>query len=134
MWLGNICKGIPICFCIEFLWTVPLSHGVNRVESKGAEGLPAASWCVSYSSLTGLSAVSVPYGQSSKRNLLKHNFRPCRSTVASHRGGPGSCTGSMWGLWWTKRHWGKVFSEYFGFPCQAFHRFLHYHNNPGLIQ
>jgi hypothetical protein len=32
----------------------------------------------------------------------------------------------MWGLWWTKRHWGKVFSEYFGFPCQSFHRFLHF--------
>jgi hypothetical protein len=26
--------------------------------------------------------------------------------LASHRSGPGSCTGSMWGLWWTKRHWG----------------------------
>jgi hypothetical protein len=27
--------------------------------------------------------------------------------LASHRGGPGSSTGSMWGLWWTKRHWGR---------------------------
>jgi hypothetical protein len=27
---------------------------------------------------------------------------------------------------------GQVFSEYFGFPCQSFHRFLHYHNHPGL--
>jgi hypothetical protein len=26
----------------------------------------------------------------------------------------------------------QVFSEYFGFPCQSFHRFLHYHNHPGL--
>jgi hypothetical protein len=35
---------------------------------------------------------------------------PCRSSsgfsLASHRGGPGSRPGSMWGLWWTKRHWG----------------------------
>jgi hypothetical protein len=29
---------------------------------------------------------------------------------------------------------GQVFSEYFGFPCQSFHRFLHYHNHPGLTQ
>jgi hypothetical protein len=26
-----------------------------------------------------------------------------------HRSGPGSWTGSMWGLWWTKRHWGRFF-------------------------
>jgi hypothetical protein len=29
---------------------------------------------------------------------------------------------------------GQVFSENFGFPCQSFHRFLHYHNHPGLTQ
>jgi hypothetical protein len=29
---------------------------------------------------------------------------------------------------------GQVFSEYFGFPCQTFHRFPHYHNRPGLTQ
>jgi hypothetical protein len=29
---------------------------------------------------------------------------------------------------------GQVISEYFGFPCQSFHRFLHYHNHPGLTQ
>jgi hypothetical protein len=29
---------------------------------------------------------------------------------------------------------GQVFSEYFGFPCQSFHRFLHYYNRPGLTQ
>jgi hypothetical protein len=36
---------------------------------------------------------------------------PCRSSsgysLASHRGGPGLRPGSMWGLWWTKRHWGR---------------------------
>jgi hypothetical protein len=40
------------------------------------------------------------------------NKKPCRSssglTLASHRGGPGSRPGSMWSLWWTKRHWGRI--------------------------
>jgi hypothetical protein len=35
----------------------------------------------------------------------------------SHRGGPGSRPGqSMWNLWWTKWHWDRFFSEFFGFP------------------
>jgi hypothetical protein len=29
---------------------------------------------------------------------------------------------------------GAGFLEYFGFPCQSFHRFLHHHNHPGLAQ
>jgi hypothetical protein len=29
---------------------------------------------------------------------------------------------------------GQVFAEYFGFPCQSFHHFLHHHNHPGLAQ
>jgi hypothetical protein len=29
---------------------------------------------------------------------------------------------------------GQIFSEYFGFPCQSFHQFLHHHNHPGLAQ
>jgi hypothetical protein len=29
---------------------------------------------------------------------------------------------------------GQVFAEYFGFPCQSFHQFLHHHNHPGLAQ
>jgi hypothetical protein len=37
-------------------------------------------------------------------------LRPCRNssnqTLASHRGGSSSRQGSMWGLWWTKRHCG----------------------------
>jgi hypothetical protein len=32
---------------------------------------------------------------------------------ASHRGSPGQ---SMWDLWWTKWHWDRFFSEFFGFP------------------
>jgi hypothetical protein len=49
------------------------------------------------------------------------------SLSASHRGCPGSIPDQvMWGLWWTKWHWSKVFSVYFGFPCQfSFHRLLH---------
>jgi hypothetical protein len=44
----------------------------------------------------------------------------------------------MWDLWWTKWALGKVFSEYFGFPCQSFHSTnlstitITYH--PGLVQ
>jgi hypothetical protein len=29
---------------------------------------------------------------------------------------------------------GQVFFEYFGFPCQLFHQFLHHHNHLGLEQ
>jgi hypothetical protein len=29
---------------------------------------------------------------------------------------------------------GQDFCQYFGFPCQSFHRFLHYHNHLGLAQ
>jgi hypothetical protein len=29
---------------------------------------------------------------------------------------------------------GQVSSEYFGFPCQSFHKFLHHHNHMGLAQ
>ena len=30
---------------------------------------------------------------------------------------------SMWDLWWTKWHWDRFFSEYFGFPLSiSFHR------------
>jgi hypothetical protein len=29
---------------------------------------------------------------------------------------------------------GQVSSEYFGFPCQSFHRFLHHHNHLWLAQ
>jgi hypothetical protein len=30
-----------------------------------------------------------------------------QAVLLSHRGGPGSRTGSLWDLWWTKRHWGR---------------------------
>jgi hypothetical protein len=42
---------------------------------------------------------------------------------------------SMWGLWWTKRHWGRFSPSTSVFPCQSsFHKFLHDHNHPGLAQ
>jgi hypothetical protein len=45
---------------------------------------------------------------------------------------PGFAYGQHVGFVVDKAALGKVFSEYFGFPCQLFHRFLHYHNHPGL--
>jgi hypothetical protein len=29
---------------------------------------------------------------------------------------------------------GQDFSEYFGFSCQSFHKFVRHHNHPGLAQ
>jgi hypothetical protein len=42
---------------------------------------------------------------------------------ACHRGGPALILGwSVWYLWWTKWHWDRFFSEYFGFPLSfSFH-------------
>jgi hypothetical protein len=57
-----------------------------------------------------------------------------RSDASFDCGGPGSRMGSMWGFVVDKVALGQVFSEYFGFPCQSFHRFIHYHNHPGLTQ
>jgi hypothetical protein len=60
-----------------------------------------------------------------------------RQSPASHRGGPGSSLGQvMRDLWWAKWHWGQIFSECFGFPCQfAFQRLLqNYHHHLGLVQ
>jgi hypothetical protein len=47
---------------------------------------------------------------------------------------PGFAYGQHVGFVVDKAALGQVFSEYFGFPCQTFHRFLHYHNHPGLTQ
>jgi hypothetical protein len=47
---------------------------------------------------------------------------------------PGFAYGQRVGFVVDKAALGQVFSEYFGFPCQSFHRFLHYHNLPGLTQ
>jgi hypothetical protein len=47
---------------------------------------------------------------------------------------PGFAYGQHVGFVVDKVALGQVFSEYFGFPCQSFHRFLHYHNQPGLTK
>jgi hypothetical protein len=47
---------------------------------------------------------------------------------------PGFASGQHVGFVVDKAALGQVFSEYFGFPCRSFHRFLHYHNHPGLTQ
>jgi hypothetical protein len=47
---------------------------------------------------------------------------------------PGFTYGQHVGFVVDKAALGQVFSEYFGSPCQSFHRFLHYHNHPGLTQ
>jgi hypothetical protein len=47
---------------------------------------------------------------------------------------PGFAYGQHVGFVVDKTALGQVFSEYFGFPCQSFHRFLHHHNHPGLTQ
>jgi hypothetical protein len=66
---------------------------------------------------------------------INREDRPCRDlsgySLASHRGGPGS---SHVGFVVDKVALGRVFSEYFGFPCQLFHQFLNHHNHPGLAQ
>jgi hypothetical protein len=41
---------------------------------------------------------------------------------------PGFAYGQYVGFVVDKAPLGQVFSEYFGFPCQSFQRFLHYHN------
>jgi hypothetical protein len=47
---------------------------------------------------------------------------------------PGFAYGQHVGVVVDKAALGQVSSEYFGFPCQSFHRFLHYHNHPGPTQ
>jgi hypothetical protein len=68
------------------------------------------------------------------RGSLYLLFRPCRSSAV--RSWLPTATARVrvraaCGLLVDKAALGQVFSEYFGFPCQSFHRFLHYHNHPG---
>jgi hypothetical protein len=40
----------------------------------------------------------------------------------------------MWDLWWTNRHWDRIFPEYFGFPLSiSFHRCSITRKNETLI-
>jgi hypothetical protein len=47
---------------------------------------------------------------------------------------PGFAYGQHVGFVMDKASLGQVFSEYFGFPCQSFHRFHHYNNHLGLTK
>jgi hypothetical protein len=47
---------------------------------------------------------------------------------------PGFASGQHVGFVVDNAALGQVFSEYFGFLCQSFHQFLHYHNHPELAQ
>jgi hypothetical protein len=47
---------------------------------------------------------------------------------------PGFASGQHVGFVVDKAALGPVFSEYFGFPCQSFHQFLHHHNHLGLAE
>jgi hypothetical protein len=47
---------------------------------------------------------------------------------------PGFAYGQHVGFVVDKAALGQVFSDYFGFRYHSFHRFLHYHNHPGLTQ
>jgi hypothetical protein len=40
----------------------------------------------------------------------------------------------MWGFVVDVAALWQVFSQYFGFPCETFHQFIHQHNHPGLAQ
>jgi hypothetical protein len=68
--------------------------------------------------------VSLMCGRAVARRLVT-GFPPRR---------PGFAYGQHVGFVVDEAALGQVFSEYFGFPCQSFHRFLHYHNHPGLTQ
>jgi hypothetical protein len=47
---------------------------------------------------------------------------------------PGFASGQHEEFVMDKAALGQVFFEYFGFPCQSFHQFLHHHSHPGLAQ
>jgi hypothetical protein len=47
---------------------------------------------------------------------------------------PGFASGQHVGFLVDKAELEQAFSEYFGFPCQSFHQFIHHHNHPGLAQ
>jgi hypothetical protein len=63
--------------------------------------------------------------------------RPCRSSAVRRWLPTAAARVRVWqhvGFVVDKAALGQVLSEYFGFPCQSFHQFLHYHNLPGLTQ
>jgi hypothetical protein len=67
------------------------------------------------------------------RKCLKEAVPLLRRLVT---GGPGASPGQvMWDFVVDKVVLGQVFSEYFSFPYQvSFHRLLHTHHHPELVQ
>jgi hypothetical protein len=53
------------------------------------------------------------------KNLLNYRFQKEKSIEVNLKLGRAIAQAD---LWWTKWHWGRFFSEYFGFLCQfSFH-------------
>jgi hypothetical protein len=65
---------------------------------------------------------------------MKHTHCTEDYANSSYKEIPGFASGQHVGFVMDKAALGQVFSEYFGFPCQTFHQFLHHHNHPGLAQ
>jgi hypothetical protein len=76
-----------------------------------------------------------PVTEISTRNLPGDKDRPGAVAQRLDAGFPPRRPGFMYGqhvgFVVVKAALGQVFSEYLGFPCLSFHRFLHYHNHPG---
>jgi hypothetical protein len=91
--------------------TVPTVPPLLRVTQ-----LLSSSGCFSESTVLALSkyAIVLFLTRQNKQLFFLFSKRP-KFCVGDHRpivilknrGGPGSRTGSMWGLWWTKRHWSR---------------------------
>jgi hypothetical protein len=64
---------------------------------------------------------------------LEHNISSFRLVAGFPPRRPGFASGQNVGFVMDKAALGQVFSEYFGFPCQSFHQFLH-HNHSGQAQ
>jgi hypothetical protein len=67
-----------------------------------------------------------------ERELLRMRIRKIPTCVIGLS--DGFVSGQHVGFVVDKAAMGQVFSEYFGFPCQSFHQFLHHHNHLGLTQ
>jgi hypothetical protein len=66
--------------------------------------------------------------------VLGENLPQCRFIHHNPHMLPESEPGQHLGFVVDKAVLGQVFSEYFSFPCQSFHQFLHDHNHLGLAQ
>jgi hypothetical protein len=117
-------------YCCEkspgFLWIggcMGPRAGLDRMEKWIILPLPGTVPWTSRSYLVAI-RLSHPEGRAVAQRL-DAGFPPRR---------PGFAYGQHVGFVVDKAALGQVFSEYFGFPCQSFYRFLHYHNHLGLTQ